>query len=164
MASKKDLIEESTQLLEVLYGQKKEADEIIGTPDKLREKIMSFISVQLQELSKKELLTSLIDAELIGKILLHELSTDELMSLRTNLSISKNTNIDSLLAPFKPTAGSSTALLPPPVTKEEDNDDVLKKLTPEGRGAFNKLMLILEASMKPSERKVNGEYKQEEKE
>jgi hypothetical protein len=139
----KGIIQESFDLLDALYAKEKLGTQITDTTDKLKVDVMTFISERLKDINKKELLTNLLDAELIRKLVMHELTTDQLMNLRTNLSIDKNTSINGVLDLFKPNGtNSSNTLLPPPKEQEEDND-IVKDLSSDQRNAMNKLMLIL---------------------
>ena len=139
------VIDESLKLLDALYTKEDSVHELVSNTDRFRENIMSFVSAQLNDITKKDMMTRLVDAELIRKIALHELPTKDILDLRTTLSIDKNTSIQSVLDLFKPSNGNGTnTLLPPPKVNEEDNSELLKKLTPESRAVLNKLMLVVE--------------------
>ena len=150
------IISESFDLLDALYTKEKEATQYVSNQEILKNNIMTFISERLKDINKKELLTNLIDAELIRKLLLHEITIKDLMSLRTDLSVDKNSSIQSVLDLFKPTTNTANPLLPPPREKEEEGD-ITKKLSPEGREVLNKLMLIVSQSLVKDNQKEQEE-------
>jgi len=152
----KGIIQESKDLLDALYKNQEIGTEIVSSTDRLRENVMTFISERLKDITRKELLTNLLDAELVRKLTLHELNAEQLMDLRTSLSIDKNSSINSVLDLFKPANGNgSNTLLPPPQTNA-GGDDLLKNITPEGRSVVNKLMLIVQKMQEQESKEENN--------
>lgn len=135
-----ELIKESNELLNSLYSKSKENK--ITTQDELRTEVANFVVSQMNRIQQQDSLRGLIEAELAQKILLHELSTEELQSLYTTISREKSNNTVSLLDIFKPTNASPNALITPP-TKEEEKSAI--EYTPSQRQALEKLTRIVEA-------------------
>lgn len=147
----KDLIKESNELLDNLYSQSNESSKRISSQEELREEVATFVVSQMNRIQKQDILRGLIEAELANKVLLHELSTDELQSLYVAISKEKSSNTMSLLDMFKPTNASPNSLMTPP-TKEEENNSL--DYSPEQRQALEKLTKIVEMVEK---RQSNGE-------
>jgi len=139
----REILKESFDLLDALYEKENVGKQIVDTSDKLKVDVMTFISERLKDINKKEVLTNLLDAELVRKLIMHELTNDQLMELRTNLFIDKNTSITSVLDLFKPNGNNSTNTLLPPPKEETEKNNIIEQLNPEQRNAINKLMLIL---------------------
>jgi hypothetical protein len=137
----KDLIKESNELLDNLYSQSNESSKRISSQEELREEVATFVVSQMNRIQKQDILRGLIEAELANKVLLHELSTDELQSLYVAISKEKSSNTMSLLDMFKPTNASPNSLMTPP-TKEEENNSL--DYSPEQRQALEKLTKIIE--------------------
>jgi hypothetical protein len=141
MEDYKSIINESKNILSALYDG--ENIKPISSQDQLRENLMSFISNQLGSIARQDVFRNLIEAELINKILLHEMSSDELMDMYKMISGEKAKTTTALLEPFKPTNSTSNPLLNPP-GEDADTEEMAKKLTPNQRQTFNKLGMILE--------------------
>lgn len=137
------LVEESKELLKSLYNLDENKVIRITTQDDLRNDVSSFISSQLKNLENQNTLKSIIEAEMVKRVLTHDLSNDELRSWYATISSEKSKNVDSLFKVFVPTQATPNTILTP-ATKDEEKDTV--DLSPSQRQAIEKLSRIISAS------------------
>lgn len=136
------IIEDSLKLLDAI-DTKENKEVAITSQDMLRTTLMTFIGSQLQSIKKQDNLKAIVEAELIRKISLHDMTTDELLDLYQKMSQAKTFNITALLDIFKPTNASPNSIITPPIDKGE-SEDITKTLTPQQRNALDKLTQLLE--------------------
>lgn len=134
------LVEESKELLKSLYNLDENKIIRITTQDDLRNDVSSFISSQLKNLENQNVLKSIIEAEMVKRVLAHDLSNDELRSWYATISSEKSKNIDSLFKVFIPTQVSPNPIITS-ATKDEEKETV--ELNPSQRQAIEKLSRIL---------------------
>lgn len=146
-----DLIKESNDLLDNLY--KNVDTKKISSQDELRAEVANFVVSQMNRIQKQDALRGLIEAELAQKIVLHELSTDELVTAYSTISREKSNNTISLLDIFKPTNASPNSLITPP--REEEEKTALE-YTPAQRQAIEKLTRVIEAIELQKEKMSGG--------
>ena len=137
------LVEESKELLKSLYNLDENKVTRITTQDDLRNDVSSFISSQLKNLENQNTLKSIIEAEMVKRVLTHDLSNDELRSWYATISSEKSKNVDSLFKVFIPSQVSPNPIITP-ATKDEEKDTV--DLSPSQRQAIEKLSRIISAS------------------
>lgn len=148
-----DVLKDGKELLKNFYHNEKTEDKKIENEDMLRTEVMTFVSKQMGTIQNQDLLRQAVEAELLNKVALHELSTDELMDVYRSISNEKSKNTDVLLSLFKPSGatGTSSLMLPPTKTEEKTTLD----LSVEQRNALDKLTRILtsvnEKSMEETE-------------
>ena len=92
------LVEESKELLKSLYNLDENKIIRITTQDDLRNDVSSFISSQLKNLENQNVLKSIIEAEMVKRVLAHDLSNDELRSWYATISSEKSKNIGKFLS------------------------------------------------------------------
>lgn len=136
-----DVLKDGKELLKNFYKSDKSYERKVDNEDILRTEVMTFVSKQMGVIENQDLLRQAVEAELLNKIALHELSTDELMDVYKSISNEKSKNTDVLLSLFKPsgTTGTSSLMLPPTKSEEKTNLD----LTVEQRNAIDKLSRVL---------------------
>ena len=134
------LVEESKELLKSLYNLDENKIIRITTQDDLRNDVSSFISSQLKNLENQNVLKSIIEAEMVKRVLAHDLSNDELRSWYATISSEKSKNIDSLFKVFIPTQVSPNPIITS-ATKDEEKETV--ELNHSQRQAIEKLSRIL---------------------
>ena len=137
------LVEESKELLKSLYNLDENKIIRITTQDDLRNDVSSFISSQLKNLENQNVLKSIIEAEMVKRVLAHDLSNDELRSWYATISSEKSKNIDSLFKVFIPTQVSPNPIITS-ATKDEEKETV--ELNPSQRQAIEKLSRILSSA------------------
>lgn len=113
--------------------------------DMFRDEILNFIVGQTSQIQEDDELLKQVKASLAEKVELHELDTQELMSLMRGLNESGNKRIDSLFRIFQPTPNTSNPLLPP---SEEQGALGTEDITPEERNALHKLQMLMEKASK----------------
>ena len=143
IADTNTLVEESKELLKSLYNLDESRVTRITTQDDLRNNVSSFISSQLKNLENQNTLKSIIEAEMVKRVLTHDLSNDELRSWYATISSEKSKNVDSLFKVFIPSQVSPNPIITP-ATKDEEKDTV--DLSPSQRQAIEKLSRILQNS------------------
>ena len=117
IADTNTLVEESKELLKSLYNLDENKVTRITTQDDLRNDVSSFISSQLKNLENQNTLKSIIEAEMVKRVLTHDLSNDELRSWYATISSE---------------------------TKDEEKETI--DLSPSQRQAIEKLSRIISAS------------------
>lgn len=137
------LVEESKELLKSLYNLDENKVTRITSQDDLRNDVSSFISSQLKNLENQNTLKSIIETEMVKRVLTHDLSNDELRSWYATISSEKSKNIDSLFKVFIPSQVSPNPIITP-ATKDEEKDTI--DLSPSQRQAIEKLSRIISAS------------------
>ncbi len=120
----------------------KEYEKRITNQDSLREEVMSFVASQMHNISKQNLLEELVTQELMSKIALHEIGTDELMQLLNLLGKNKTDHTKALLEMFKPTQNTNTMMTPP----EKGEEVKLIDLNSEQRQSLEKLTRVMEVA------------------
>lgn len=143
IADTNTLVEESKELLKSLYNLDENKVTRITTQDDLRNDVSSFISSQLKNLENQNTLKSIIEVEMVKRVLTHDLSNDELRSWYATISSEKSKNVDSLFKVFIPSQVSPNPIITP-ATKDEEKDTV--DLSPSQRQAIEKLSRIISAS------------------
>lgn len=149
MDSITDIIRESKKLADSL---REKDDKIIPvpTPDSFRQSLLMFLQTRMEDIRNNMSLLGIVDAELIRKVALKEMSTAELLKLRNSILATANMATATVVEPFKPTNNASGAILLPP--KDEGNTNmIVNELTPEQRTALNKvdqLMALLASKIK----------------
>ena len=143
IADTNTLVEESKELLKSLYNLDENKVTRITTQDDLRNDVSSFISSQLKNLENQNTLKSIIEVEMVKRVLTHDLSNDELRSWYATISSEKSKNVDSLFKVFVPSQVSPNPIITP-ATKDEEKDTV--DLSPSQRQAIEKLSRIISAS------------------
>ena len=151
MEAIKDLINESTELLNNLYANA-DIDKKVSSQEELRTEVATFIVSQLNRIQKQDVLRGLIEAELAQKIMLHELSAGELQDLYSTISREKSQNTIALLDIFKPTNTTPNSLITPPT---QENEDTNIEFTPAQRQALAKLTQIIETIEKKKGEMIN---------
>lgn len=141
------LIEESKSLLKSLYKEEHSEHKIMNQDD-LRSEVSNFVTNQLSTIQRQDTLRALIEQELAKKILLHELSVQELQQLYATISNEKSKNTTSLLDLFKPTQTAPNPIITP-ASKDENNENL--DLTSEQRQSIEKLSRILGAINEPKQ-------------
>lgn len=136
-----DVLKDGKELLKNFYKNDKSYERKVDNEDILRTEVMTFVSKQMGVIENQDLLRQAVEAELLNKIALHELTTDELMDVYKSISNEKSKNTDVLLSLFKPsgTTGTSSLMLPPTKSEEKTNLD----LSVEQRNAIDKLSRVL---------------------
>ena len=137
------LVDESKQLLKNLYNLDEVQARRIITQDDLRNDVSLFVSSQLQNLEHQNTLKGLLEAEIAKKVLVHDLSTDEIFRAYSMISSEKSRNIDSLFKLFAPTQTTPNTILTP-ATKDEQTETV--ELSSSQRQAIEKLARIIDKS------------------
>ena len=137
IADTNTLVEESKELLKSLYN----LDENKVT--RITNDVSSFISSQLKNLENQNTLKSIIEAEMVKRVVTHDLSNDELRSWYATISSEKSKNVDSLFKVFVPSQVSPNPIITP-ATKDEEKDTI--DLSPSQRQAIEKLSRIISAS------------------
>jgi len=107
----------------------------------LRNDVSSFISSQLKNLENQNTLKSIIEAEMVKRVLTHDLSNDELRSWYATISSEKSKSVDSLFKVFIPSQVSPNPIITP-ATKDDEKDTV--DLSPSQRQALEKLTRIIQ--------------------
>ena len=102
---------------------------------------MTFVKKQMGVIDNQDILRQAVEAEILNKLALHELSTDELMDIYRSISNEKSKNTDVLLSLFKPSGASGTSSLMLPPTKTEEKTTL--ELTSDQRNALDKLTQVL---------------------
>ena len=143
IADTNTLVEESKELLKSLYNLDENKVTRITTQDDLRNNVSSFVSSQLQNLENQNTLKSIIEAEMVKRVLTHDLSNDELKSWYATISSEKSKSIDSLFKLFAPTQTTPNTILTP-ATKDEEKETI--DLSPSQRQAIEKLSRIISAN------------------
>ena len=143
IADTNTLVEESKELLKSLYNLDENKVTRITTQDDLRNDVSSFISSQLKNLENQNTLKSIVEAEMVKRVLTHDLSNDELRSWYATISSEKSKSVDSLFKVFIPSQVSPNPIITP-ATKDEEKDTV--DLSPSQRQAIEKLSRIISAS------------------
>ena len=143
IADTNTLVEESKELLKSLYNLDENKVTRITTQDDLRNDVSSFISSQLKNLENQNTLKSIIESEMVKRVLTHDLSNDELRSWYATISSEKSKNVDSLFKVFVPTQATPNTILTP-ATKDEEKETI--DLSPSQRQAIEKLSRIISAS------------------
>lgn len=151
LADTNTLVEESKELLKSLYNLDENKIIRITTQDDLRNDVSSFISSQLKNLENQNVLKSIIEVEMVKRVLAHDLSNDELRSWYATISSEKSKNIDSLFKVFIPTQVSPNPIITS-ATKDEEKETV--ELNPSQRQAIEKLSRIL-SSVNNNKENVN---------
>ena len=136
-----DVLKDGKELLKNFYSNDKTDDKKIENEDVLRTEVMTFVFKQMGIIGNQDRLSQAVEAELLNKVALHELSTDELMDVYRSISNEKSINTDVLLSLFKPSgaSGTSSLMLPPSKVEEKTTMD----LNSEQRNALDKLTRIL---------------------
>ena len=143
IADTNTLVEESKELLKSLYNLDENKVTRITTQDDLRNDVSSFISSQLKNLENQNTLKSIIEAEMVKRVLTHDLSNDALRSWYATISSEKSKNVDSLFKVFVPTQVSPNPIITS-ATKDEEKETI--DLSPSQRQAIEKLSRIISAS------------------
>ena len=143
IADTNTLVEESKELLKSLYNLDENKVTRITTQDDLRNDVSSFISSQLKNLENQNTLKSIIEAEMVKRVLTHDLSNDELRSWYATISSEKSKNVDSLFKVFVPTQATPNTILTP-ATKDEEKETI--DLSPSQRQAIERLSRNISAS------------------
>lgn len=143
LADTNTLVEESKELLKSLYNLDENKIIRITTQDDLRNDVSSFISSQLKNLENQNVLKSIIEAEMVKRVLAHDLSNDELRTWYATISSEKSKNVDSLFKVFIPTQVSPNPIITS-ATKDEEKETV--ELNPSQRQAIEKLSRILSSA------------------
>ena len=143
IADTNTLVEESKELLKSLYNLDESRVTRITTRDDLRNDVSSFISSQLKNLENQNTLKSIIEAEMVKRVLTHDLSNDELRSWYATISSEKSKNVDSLFKVFVPTQVSPNPIITS-ARKDEEKETI--DLSPSQRQAIEKLTRIIQNS------------------
>lgn len=115
----------------------------LSDPDSFRTTLLAFMENQMSSVQNKQGLLDLVDAEIIKKLVLHELDITELRQLRNDLMSAGTYRLSAILEPFKATNTTPNPLIsPPPVDGGSKN--IAEDLTPVQRQALAKLASILE--------------------
>ncbi len=148
MESIEDILKESKQLLDTLNKTENTPSKNVSTIDTFRGELLNFINSQLDPIKRTQQILDLVDAEIVKKLVYHEYDKNELLDVRRELIQATNMRTSVLLDPFKPTNGGGNTLITPPSAESSSNDDILKQLTPDQRGAIDKLTRILASNDK----------------
>lgn len=140
MESISDVLKDGKELLKNFYKNDK-SEQKIENEDALRVEVMTFVKKQMGVIDNQDILRQAVEAEILNKLALHELNTDELMDIYRSISNEKSKNTDVLLSLFKPSGASGTSSLMLPPTKTEDKTTL--ELTSEQRNALDKLTQVL---------------------
>ena len=141
MTNIEDVINEQKKVLESLYKAREEKK--TTTDEDMRQDVMTFVSSQMNTIKNQDKLREVVEAEILQKIVLHELDTDELLATYKTLSDEKSKNTDVLMSLFRPSNASPNSLMLPP-TREEDKSSL--DLTPQQRQSLEKLFKVIEHS------------------
>jgi len=115
-------------VMDIMIGLDKEATpdvqvQRIKSPDeKLRESLLNFVSKQIDEIQKLDVVIALSLNNLIGRLQTNELSASEVLNIINTLSNKKVDVTTSILEPFKPTPNGTNVLLPPAKEGNEFSD------------------------------------------
>lgn len=140
MESISDVLKDGKELLKNFYKNDK-SEQKIENEDALRVEVMTFVKKQMGVIDNQDILRQAVEAEILNKLALHELSTDELMDIYRSISNEKSKNTDVLLSLFKPSGASGTSSLMLPPTKTEEKTTL--ELTSDQRNALDKLTQVL---------------------
>lgn len=161
MNSIDDILKETRQLANLIQDSSSATkNEIVPvtTSDSFRQSMLTFLENRMADVKKNMSMIDIIDAELVKKILLKELSGRELMQLRSSIQQSANSTTSSILEPFKPNNNTGSTLLNPPKDDSVTSKPVTEQLTPEQRTAIHKLeQLINMGNSRVQARKVEEE-------
>lgn len=135
-----EIIGEYSQILKSL-NKEDTSPKKITEESELRQNVMTFVSKQMETIQKQDVLRSIIEAELIKKVMLHELDTSELLETYKQISNEKSKNSDVLLSLFKPSNSAPSTLMLPPM-REEENTTL--DLSSQQRQAIEKLARFME--------------------
>lgn len=135
-----EIIEKYSQILKSLNKENISSKKITEESE-LRQNVMTFVSKQMETIQKQDILRSIIEAELIEKVMLHELDTSELLETYKQISNEKSKNSDVLLSLFKPSNSAPSNLMLPPIREEENNT---LDLSSQQRQAIEKLARFME--------------------
>jgi hypothetical protein len=146
-----EMVAEGKKLLKTI--NEADATPIVATQEKLRENVMTFVSSQLHKIENKENLLAVLEAEIMQKALIHDLTTDDILSAYKTISTEKNQHASTVLELFKPTQVNGNTLIPPPSGDSGESQDVFEKLKPEQRTALYKLYTLLEKEKEKAKEK-----------
>lgn len=135
-----EIMEEGLSILDHLYKNNNYSK--VTSEMELKENVMTFVTRQMKNIENQDKLRSMIEMELINKILVHDLNTSELLEAYKQISNEKSKNSEVLLSLFKPSNNSmsNNPLLPPLKGEEETN----LNLSPQQRQAIEKLFRVIE--------------------
>lgn len=154
MTDIEDVLKESKEMMKRFYSdtdEEKENIKRIKNNEELRESVSNFVVNQFDSISKTDKLRSLVEAEILRKVAMHELDNTELKELYKTISQQKTYHVDSVLKLFAPTQSTSPIITPATATEESEN----LQLTSEERNTIEKVRTLLEAVEKKKMEKNN---------
>ena len=136
------ILSESKEMLKKFHDDcdKNRKTNEVHTQYELRTHVASFIVNQMQSIKRQDDVRSIVEAEMLRKIALHEASINELDRFYATISKEKSLNTDVLLKLFAPTPQTTSPIITP--AKSDDTTEELE-LTSEERNALNKLTLVM---------------------
>jgi len=139
MNSIDDIVKDAKKLASKIQGGE-DAEKVIAVPssDSFRQSMLIFLQNRMEDVRKNMSMIDIIDAILVEKVVLKELSAMELMKLRNSVQQSANIATSTILEPFKPSNNTGSTLLNPP-KDDSSTAQIADQLTPEQRVAVNKL-------------------------
>lgn len=145
MENLEELLKESKDIIQGLKPFKQEIQNMeITSQEIFRNNLMKFLSIQMNGVNNTQELLDIIDAEIIKKVLLHEVSIDDLKDLRHSIASHKLGQVSTLLEPFKPNNATGSTLLTPPIAENKENENIVKQLTSGQRQSLVKLASLLD--------------------
>jgi hypothetical protein len=129
----------------------------ISSTDLLRSKVSGFIVDEMGEVRSQNILRDTIVKEIENKIMLHEMTTPELLEAYDIVSKHKTVASSSLLKPFEPVANAAGTLMPPKQSEDGNENQVLKNLDSKTMNTLFMVFTKMSEAMKNKEPESEGD-------